>query len=147
MATFWLLLLVSAVLDLKHFWLPDRLTLLLGGAGLALGEIALATSALDRVIGGLAGFGALWIVGALYVRVRGRSGLGAGDPKFLGAIGLWTGWQALPFIVTISAMTGLLMALALGRSRLDRLPFGTLLAAGAVLWTVAQATLIEPISF
>lgn len=139
LALFWLLLLAPAILDARHHWLPDPLTLLLAVAGLLVGGIATDSSLVDRLIGGAGGFLALWFIAHSYRRSRGREGLGAGDPKLLGAIGLWTGWFALPAILLISALAGLAVALAQGRSRLDRMPFGTLLASAAILWTAVLA--------
>ena len=135
LAAFWLLLLAPAVLDARHHWLPDPLTLVVAVAGLLLGGIATSAPLVDRLIGGATGFLALWLIALAYRRSRGREGLGAGDPKLLGAIGLWTGWVALPAILLFAALAGLGVAVVQGRSRLDRMPFGTLLAGAAVVWT------------
>lgn len=135
LAIFWLLLLAPAVIDARHFWLPDALTAVLAVAGLALGGLATGVSFPDRLIGGLAGFAALAAVALAYAKLRGRKGLGAGDPKLLGAIGFWTGWAALPFILVIASVVGLALALAQRRRATDRMPFGTLLAVAAMLWT------------
>ena len=92
----WLLLALAA-LDVAEFWLPDALTGALALAGLA--SIAVAPPDWpDRLIGGVAGFASLWLIGFAYRRLRGREGLGGGDPKLLGAIGLWVGWAMLPFV-------------------------------------------------
>ena len=146
LALFWLLLIAPAVLDAQHEWLPDPLTLLLALAGLLLGGVAVGAPLFDRLIGGGGGFLALWLIAHSYRRSRGREGLGAGDPKLLGAIGLWTGWMALPAVLLIAALAGLAVAVAQGRSRLDRMPFGTLLAGSATLWTAllaARAPLLD----
>jgi leader peptidase (prepilin peptidase) / N-methyltransferase len=135
LALFWLLLVAPAVLDARHHWLPDPLTLVLAVAGLLVGGIATGLPLADRLIGGAAGFLALWIVAQAYRRLRGREGLGAGDPKLMGAIGLWTGWVALPAILLVAALAGLGVAVAQGRSRLDRMQFGSLLAGAAIVWT------------
>jgi leader peptidase (prepilin peptidase)/N-methyltransferase len=139
LALFWLLLLAPAILDARHHWLPDPLTLVLAIGGLLVGGVATGAPIVDRLIGGVAGFLALWFIARAYRHSRGREGLGAGDPKLLGAIGLWTGWFALPAILLIAALAGLAVAVAQGRARLDRMPFGTLLAAAAILWTAMLA--------
>ena len=135
LAVFWLLLLAPAVLDARHHWLPDPLTMVLGGAGLLAGGVATGAPLVDRLIGGAAGFLALWMIALAYRHTCGREGLGAGDPKLLGAIGLWTGWAPLPAILLIAALAGIGAAVVQGRSRLDRMPFGTMLAGAAVVWT------------
>ncbi len=38
-----------------------------------------------------------------------REGLGYGDFKLLAALGAWCGWQALPSIVLIAALGGIIM--------------------------------------
>jgi leader peptidase (prepilin peptidase)/N-methyltransferase len=135
-AVFGWLLLTLAALDITEFWLPDRLTITLALAGLAAGLLGIDPPVIDRLIGGAVGFGALWLIGAAYKCLRGREGLGGGDPKLLGAIGLWLGWQMLPAVLLLASMTGLAIALTArltGRGgRLDdRMPFGALLAIAA----------------
>ncbi len=129
-------LLALAAIDLAAFWLPDPLVAGLALAGLAGGLAGWGPPLLDRAIGGVAGIGSLWLVAAAYRRLRGRTGLGGGDPKLFGAIGLWLGWRALPMTLLAASVVGLLAVLLLhlaGRrlGMADRLPFGTLLAAAA----------------
>ncbi|WP_197417796.1 prepilin peptidase, partial [Sphingomonas sp. CCH21-G11] len=96
----------------------------------------------DRLIGGAAGFALLWSVAAVYQRLRGRVGLGGGDPKLFGAIGLWLGWRALPMVLLAACLIGLAVALVMrlrGRdvTATTRLPLGTLLAvAGFGVWVM-----------
>jgi leader peptidase (prepilin peptidase)/N-methyltransferase len=139
LALFWLMLLAPAVLDAQHHWLPDPLTSVLAIVGLAIGGVATGAFLLDRLFGGAAGYLSLWLIARSYRRSRGREGLGAGDPKLLGAIGLWTGALALPAIVLIAALGGLAVAVMQGRGRLDRMPFGSLMAGAAMIWTAVLA--------
>ena len=141
-------LLTLALLDARAFWLPDQLTLMLALSGLTLGGLATGVTLADRCIGGVAGFGVLTLIAYAYRAVRGRQGLGGGDPKLFGAIGLWLGWAALPSVLLLAAVAGLgVAALRLVRRQSTanwatmRLPFGTLLAlaAGAVALAMAQA--------
>lgn len=136
LALFFWLLIPLAILDARHLWLPDRLSLALGLGGLALGGMLFDVPLSGQLIGGLAGFASLALVASIYRRLRGFDGLGAGDPKLLAAIGLWTGWQALPLILLGASLIGLAAALAAGRQRLDMLPFGTLLCLSAAGWAV-----------
>ncbi len=135
-AVFGWLLLALAALDITDFWLPDRLTVLLALAGLATGLLSVVPALEDRLIGGVAGFAGLRAVGAAYKAYRGQEGLGGGDPKLLGAIGLWIGWRLLPVVLVLAGLAGLgvvLYWLLTGRgARMDdRLPFGALLAIAA----------------
>lgn len=142
-AVFGWLLLALAALDITEFWLPDAMTGALGVAGLVSGAAGFAPPLVDRLIGGAGGFAALWLVGAAYKRVRGRDGLGGGDPKLLGAIGLWLGWQALPMVLLLACLIGfgvvLFWMLTGRRARMDdRLPFGALLAVAAYAGALAM---------
>jgi len=143
-AVFGWLLLALAALDVAEFWLPDALTGTLALAGIA--SIAVAPPDwTDRVIGGGVGFASLWLIGFAYHRLRGREGLGGGDPKLLGAIGLWVGWAMLPFVVLIACLIGLAaVATAIARGQrpaaTDRLPLGALMAIAAYpVWLVMIA--------
>ena len=135
-AVFGWLLLALAALDISDFWLPDPLTLALALFGVAAGLAGLEPPLVDRLIGGAAGFAALWLVGFTYKRLRGREGLGGGDPKLLGAIGLWLGWRMLPAVLLLAALIGfalVLLGMLRGRAAKldDRVPFGALLAIAA----------------
>ena len=140
----WLLLSLAAV-DLAAFWLPDALTMALAADGLASGALGLAPSFNERLIGGVAGFTALWLVAKGYRVIRGRQGLGGGDPKLFGGIGLWLGWHALPSVLLLGCGVGLgVVVLARfagqGMTATDRLPFGAMLAIGAwAMWLVQAA--------
>ncbi len=143
-ALFGWLLIALAALDLKHFWLPDRLTGALALVGIASGLTGLAPSLLDRAIGAIAGFATLAVIATAYRWLRNREGLGGGDPKLLGAIGGMLGWQALPFVVLGASGVGLLfigLQWANGRKvqATDRLPLGALMALTAFpLWMLQQ---------
>ncbi len=135
-AIFGWLLLALASLDLVAFWLPDRLTILLAVTGLVGTALGIDPPLQERLIGSIAGFGTLWLVALGYRRIRGRDGMGGGDPKLFGAIGLWLGWQMLPAVLLIASMIGLGVVLAAhlkGRSMAadTALPFGALLAIAA----------------
>jgi leader peptidase (prepilin peptidase)/N-methyltransferase len=140
------LLLTLAVLDWRHFWLPDALTLSLAFLGLTIGLWSTDTALIDRIVGAAVGYGALLAIALGYRALRGREGLGLGDAKLLGALGAWFGWQALPFILLLSALLGLLLVLvsAVGGQRASaatRVPLGTFLAIGAVPGWVAMRVL------
>jgi len=140
-AVFGWLLLTLAVLDWRHFWLPDALTLPLAFLGFTIGLWATDVTPVDRAIGAAAGYGALLAIALGYRAVRGRDGLGLGDAKLLGALGAWMGWQALPFILLIASVTGLLVMLVTGRAKAAgaRVPLGTFLALAAFpAWIIVQ---------
>lgn len=130
----WQLLLI-AVIDGENFWLPDQLTFpLLATGGLAAALLG-RTGLLDAAIGAGAGFATLWLIGRAYRSLRGREGIGGGDPYLLAAGGAWVGWLGLPSVLVWAATAGLSVVLAriLLRQQVsggDRLPFGVFLALG-----------------
>lgn len=133
----WQLLLI-AVVDAEHHWLPDVLTGPLAVSGLFVAVLGGWGVAAERLIGAAAGFGGLWLTAQIYRVVRKRDGLGGGDPFLLGAVGAWVGWQGLPSVLIWAVAAGLVMVfwLLVVRRSVDgaaRLPFGVFLAAGAWL--------------
>ena len=135
-AVFGWLLLALAALDLRAFWLPNELTGALAAAGIFTGVASLQPELVERLIGGVAGFLALLLAASAYRVIRGVDGLGGGDPKLLGAIGLWIGWRMLPLVVFAACVIGLIAVLAMRFSgkklgMQDRMPLGVLLAVAA----------------
>ena len=134
----WTLLLI-AVVDAEHFWLPDVLTLPLLAGGLIAAAVFAPQDLTARAAGAAAGFAVLWLIGFLYRRVRGRQGLGGGDPILLAAIGAWVGWAGLPSVLlwACAAAFSLIAARLIVRRPVrgdDKLPFGPFLAVGG--WMV-----------
>jgi leader peptidase (prepilin peptidase)/N-methyltransferase len=139
----WLLVALAA-LDIRQFWLPDVLTAALAMIAALSAWVVDPPATIDRAIGGCAAFGSLWLIAALYRRLRGREGLGGGDPKLFGAIGLWLGWQPLPFVLLGASGIGLAVALSMmlrGNqvTPATRMPFGALMAVAAfVVWAATR---------
>lgn len=130
----WQLLLIALV-DAEHFWLPDRLTWPLAATGLGTAALLGRPTMTDAILGMAVGFAGLWLLAWTYKQVRGRDGLGGGDPFLLAAGGAWVGWAGLPAILLWASAAGLSLVAAKlltgGRvSGSDRLPFGPCLAVG-----------------
>lgn len=141
----WALLLL-AILDIRHFWLPDRVTLPLILLGIGAAWLFGAPDLRDAAIGAAAGFLVLYLIALGYRALRGRGGLGGGDSKLLAAIGAWLGWQMLPIVILLASATGLITVLssaARGKAvaATDRLPFGAFLAVVAWPLWLARAPL------
>jgi leader peptidase (prepilin peptidase)/N-methyltransferase len=135
----WALLLL-ALLDADHFWLPSAVTLPLVAAGLGVTAWLAPADLPAHAIGAGAGYLSLAGVAAAYKAVRGRVGLGGGDAKLFAASGAWLGWAALPVVLLAAALSGIVVALLLWRRGLTattRLPFGVFLTAAT--WIVALA--------
>lgn len=141
-------LLTLALLDLRHFWLPDRLTLPLAMCGVIAAFILAPSTLPDRLIGGVAGAASFAAIRFGYRAVQGREGLGGGDVKLFAAIGFWLGWAALPMVLLLASLSGLFVALGLAASgraitRSSMLPFGVFLAGSAWIAWMAQAAALS----
>ena len=125
----WTLLALAAI-DWRSYILPDPLNLLLAALGLVMVFTVDRDNWADHLIGGAAGYLMLLSVEILYRVWRGRDGLGRGDAKLLGALGLWVGWIALPDILLFASLSGLVFALASSLSNRSALSGQTVLAFG-----------------
>ena len=134
---FWQLLLL-AVLDQRHLWLPDRLTLLLAVSGVALGGLVSDAPIFLRAAAMVGAFAALELIRRAFLFLRGKEGMGAGDPKLFGAIAAWTGPFALPFILLMAAAIGLIMAFSqrLRGRPMAAFPFGAYLAMATMAFAL-----------
>lgn len=140
-ALFGWLLLPLILLDHYHLWLPNRLIIVLAAAGLLAAPMLTPQAAFtDRLAGLAVGFLSLETIRQIYEKYRQQEGMGAGDPKLFGALGLWLGWQALPLTLLVACAIGLTSAVI---SRLvvlnprTALPFGSYLGIAAYLITMA----------
>lgn len=147
---FFAALLALSAVDLELYLLPNRILypslFLVGGllltAAVADGEWA---SLRDAAIGGAAAWAVFFAIHVVSPR-----GMGFGDVRLAGFIGVALGWLSpghvfvglfLAFLVATVVSLGL-MAFKL-RGRKDKVPFGPFLAAGAVLATVVGRPLLD----
>lgn len=133
----WQLLLIAAI-DAERFQMFDVLLIPLALTGILQGLSVGWDEAGLRLLGAAAGFASLWLIGLAYSRVRGRTGLGDGDPVLLAGTGTWVGPLGLPSVLLWAALAGLSVVAArmvLGRAVRgdDRLPFGVFLSLGTWL--------------
>eukprot|EP01037_Dinobryon_pediforme_P006055 gene6055-6129_t len=134
-----------ALIDARHFWLPDAITLPLIVLGLAVAAVMPQPDLLARASGAGLGWAGLEALRQIWRRARGREALGGGDPKLLGAIGAWLGLAALPPVVLIAALGGLgWAAIQALRGRpaggMTPIPLGTMFALAALLVAAMQVT-------
>jgi leader peptidase (prepilin peptidase)/N-methyltransferase len=134
-AVFGWLLLPLIMLDYQHLWLPNRLVFLLAVMGVLVGPMLTPDIAwTGRATGMVAGFLSLEMVRQAYKLFRKHDGMGAGDPKLFGALGIWLGWQTLPMTLLIASAIGLTVVSTLhviARHQRDELPFGSFLGVAA----------------
>jgi leader peptidase (prepilin peptidase)/N-methyltransferase len=149
----WALMVISFI-DLKHYIIPDVISLPLLGCGLLAAGLSsaglplwldplsdghqglwvLAESLLGAVLGGGLLILAAW-AGKLVFK---QEAMGGGDVKLAAAIGAYIGWKALLFAMFAAFLAGSLAGatlILLGRVRARRavVPFGPFLALGALV--------------
>lgn len=136
------LLLVNAAIDWRRFYLLDVLSYPLLWLGLLANIDARFALLSEAVLGAAGGYAALALFAAVLSRVVGRTAMGMGDFKLFAAIGAWVGWQALPWVLFIGAVLGVVFGMArqLARGRGRHIPFGPALAvAGALMLLCGDA--------
>ena len=100
----------------------------------------LPISITESLLGTLFGYGILKIVSIVALKITAQEGLGEGDIDLLAMIGAYTGllgcWASLLIGSLLGAMVGIItLAMGADRSTL-KLPFGTFLGIGAILFVL-----------
>lgn len=127
-----------AAIDLATSTLPNRIVLPAGVIGIALlGAASLADSDYGPFLRALVGMAALFVL-YLVLAVLRPGGMGLGDVKLAGVLGLYLGWSGWAALVTGAFLAFLLggvfamLLLLLGRAgRASRIPFGPWMLLGA----------------
>lgn len=136
----WCGLLPLTIIDFRERLLPDCITQPLLWAGLLLNLNTHLLSMSDALYGAAAGYLVLWLVYWGFRLCTGREGLGYGDFKLLAALGAWCGWQALPTIILLAALSGIVGYLIFIRSVKNnpQIPFGPCLAFAGIVIFISQ---------
>lgn len=148
MAPFLALLLVLALIDLRHRILPNRLvypSFLIAAPYLVIARVAGAPVDLVDAGIGLVAYGG----GLLALALLSPRGMGMGDVKLAGLIGLVLGALGIRYVGVAAGLAILLggvaavVALLAGRSRKSGLPFGPSIAIGAAVATFAGGQIAD----
>ena len=137
---------VLFAIDLEHQLLPNSITL----PGIIVGLIASAVlppGIIDALIGVLIGGGVLWLIGEAYFRYSGHEGMGGGDVKMLAMIGAFLGWKLVLVTLVLSSVLGSIIGLIVIAARKGgmkyALPYGTFLALGALVASLAGEAIVN----
>jgi leader peptidase (prepilin peptidase)/N-methyltransferase len=128
-----------AYFDVRTFRLPDVITLPLTLTGLLFNGLSKQgfVSFQDSIIGAFLGYAGLWLLNALYRALKKQDGIGMGDAKLLAALGAWLGWLALPNILLVASLTGLIGGIAWlqwnKQNRRSAFAFGPFLAIAGII--------------
>lgn len=139
-------LIVVTFIDLEHQIIPDEISL----SGIVIGfaqSFFFTPGWRDSLLGILAGGGSLFLVAWGYERFTGRNGMGGGDIKLLAMFGAFFGWQAIPFIILVSSLSGSVIGIAVMLATKEdsklAIPFGPFLVIGALLYIFYGPQLID----
>ena len=134
------------VIDLQHKILPNVITL----PGIVVGVLANALAGpgwVASLIGAALGAGILFAIAEVYYRVRHEEGLGMGDVKMLGMIGAFLGWKLVLVTLVLSSFLGSIVGIGVLIAKKESLkyalPFGTFLAAGALVAAVGGDAILH----
>lgn len=135
-------LLVIIWIDIHHQIIPDVISIPGIIIGLLFSLINPEVYWLDSLIGVLAGGGILYAIALFYFLWRKVDGMGGGDIKLLAMIGAFLGWQALPFVIFASSVSGtivgLLAMIQQKKGGQTRIPFGPFLSIAALAYLFFQ---------
>ena len=140
---FILLLVPIALIDFEHRVIPNKLTALGALLALGLGTALDPSGEPGRLIAGAAAGGAL-----LFAALAHPGGMGMGDVKLAGVMGLFLGAAVAPAIL-IALLAGVLVgALVIARKgaragRKTAVPFGPFLALGSIVAVFAGDPLVH----
>ncbi len=138
-----LIVIPAALIDLEHRIIPNRLTLLGAIVAIVLGTALDPAGEPERLIAGAAAGGFLLLAALAY-----PGGMGMGDVKLAGVMGLFLGRSVAPAIL-IALLAGVLYGgLVIARvgaqaARKTAVPFGPFLALGAIVAVYAGEPLID----
>ena len=131
-------LLVIIWIDLQHQIIPDVISLPGILVGLIFSLVNPNVTWQDAFIGLLLGGGVLYAIALFYFLWRKQEGMGGCDIKLLAMIGAFLGWQALPFVIFASSLTGscigILAMIRQGKGAKMRIPFGPFLSLAALVY-------------
>ena len=137
-------LIALSFIDLDLKLLPDQLTLPMMWLGLVVNSFGVFTSLESAFWGAVAGYLSLWLVYWAFRLATGKHGMGYGDFKLLAAIGAWLGFQAIPMVVLMSALVGIIIGVGLRLYRPNgdpEIPFGPMLALGGLAYLFYGSTI------
>ncbi len=130
-------------IDLRHFIIPNTLTFPLMFIGFVKSfdpnlNNFLFPNYINSFIGGIAGYLIIWLIIFAYKKIRNKEGMGLGDAKLLSAIGFWFGWYSIPFVLFLSSIIALGIALPSlikkSKSLSSQIPFGPYIILGITLY-------------
>ena len=120
------------VVDFSDYEIPDILTAMLAAG--ALPFIYNAPDLTTRLIVGALLTATVWFLGGILFRRFGTEFIGIGDAKLFGAVALWVAPMAMPDVVFLASIGGIVLGILSSQARHSGIPFGPFLAyAGYIM--------------
>lgn len=140
---------ISAI-DLEHFIVPNRIVYPTLFASVPLLLIAALVDGDGKAVREAAVGGALAFALFFVIHLASPRGMGFGDVRLSGLIGMFLGWLSVPHVLLglflaflLASVAGIGLMVAKRRTRKEAIPFGPFLAAGAVLAVLAGGPLLR----
>lgn len=139
-------LLIITFIDIDYQIIPDSLSI--GGIVVGLALVWWLPVTYPEALIGL-GLGAGLLIAVIYgyYFLTGKQGMGGGDVKLLGMIGVFTGWEGVLFTIFAGSLLGSLVgipwALFQRKNMQTAIPFGPFLALGAFIHILFGDMLID----
>jgi leader peptidase (prepilin peptidase) / N-methyltransferase len=135
-------LIALAGIDYDHKLLPNRIVYPLAGYGLIATVLVDREDLLEHIAAGAGAFVFLLVAVIAYPR-----GMGMGDVKLAGAMGLFLGLSVIPALL-VAFLAGSIVGLAIlaregAAGRKKAIPFGVFLALGGIVGVLAGPELID----
>lgn len=137
------LVLTIALIDSRHYLIPDPISL--GGlaAGLSFSFLPGHPTPLVSLFGAAAGFGVLFGVGMLGEWVFKKPAMGGGDMKMMAMVGAFLGPSGAMLTIFLGALVGTIVFAPVSLRTDREVPFGVFLAVGAAMTFLLGDTLID----
>lgn len=131
-------MMVITFIDLDHMIIPDIISLPGIATGFALSFVSNHIDWQQSILGILLGGGLFYAVAFIFCLITKKEGMGGGDIKLLAMIGAFLGWQAIPFVIFLSAFVGAIAGLIYTRfcskEKNAQIPYGPFLAGAAICY-------------
>ena len=135
-------LIVVSFIDIKYQIIPNKITFSFISLGLLFSLIFDHISFINSLLGLVIPAGLLLLIAFIY-----KKGMGIGDVKLIGMIGVFIGWQYALISIFIGALLGsiygIYMMLTDKMTRKTRIPFGPFISLGAVIMILYGNILIN----
>ena len=140
-------LIVITFIDLKHGIIPNSIVFFSLAAGLIFNSLSMGRPFMDGLFGMAIGGGTLLAIAVLAFLIMGKEGMGGGDIKLMGAVGVFLGWKLTILAMLLSFYLGGIIGITLLITRRgkpgDSMPYGPFIAVSSVITILCGKEIIN----